>query len=99
MKSLNDLQKDLTLLVAELKFKAVGPVDGDFGKLSGIHFDSDRLGGFVYAWSSGRIEFQLVDYQAGEQIIPITVVTVEYGDISEVGDILVAEISKLKRVS
>ena len=47
---------------------------GDFGSLDGFQFNSDRFGGFVYFWSSGNIEFHLVDYESGNEVVPITLV-------------------------
>jgi hypothetical protein len=62
------------LLGEEFEIESVPAGVGDFGNLDGFQFNSDKFGGFVYFWSSGNIEFHLVDYERGNEVVPITLV-------------------------
>ena len=42
---------------------------GDFGQLEQIAFDSDKIGGEVEFWSSGRKTLFLIDYRSGETLL------------------------------
>jgi hypothetical protein len=55
------------------EIKIITADNGDFGDLKGMQFDSDRCGGYLYFWSSGTIDFHLVDYELGDEIVPITI--------------------------
>lgn len=64
-------------LGGHLEVKSVSALDGDFGSLKGFQFDSNACGGFLYFWESGVVEYQLVDYKAGVEVVPITTVRME----------------------
>ena len=59
-------------LSSSYEVKHVTSDDGDLGKLSGIQFDSEEMGGYIYFWSSGFVAYQLVDYLREEEIIEDT---------------------------
>lgn len=61
------------------QLKVISASNGDFGDLEGMQFDSDRCGGYLYFWSSGGIEYQLVDYEQGYEVVPIT----SFADVSD----------------
>jgi len=70
---------------------------GDFGNLDGFEFNSDRFGGYLYFWSSGNIEFHLVDYESGNEVVPITLVgPTEYVATEDAIGVLVENIARLK---
>ncbi|WP_086932716.1 hypothetical protein [Agarilytica rhodophyticola] len=60
--------------------KIIEEKDGDLGDLSGVQFDSDIRGGYAYFWSSGFIDFQLVDYIKEVELVEYT--TIEVGEKS-----------------
>jgi hypothetical protein len=53
--------------------KEVSASGGDLGDLRGMQFDSDQCGGYLHFWSSGSIEFHFVDYELGDEVLPITI--------------------------
>lgn len=57
------------LLSEEFELKYVDEKCGDLGDLSGVQFDSDKKGGYVYFWSSGYVGFQLVDYEKEVELV------------------------------
>lgn len=79
------------------EFKLLHEDDGDFGSLDGLQFDCERCGGFLYIWSRGRVEFHLVDYQQGREVLPLTANDGHsVVQISEIVDSLIAAIGNLK---
>ncbi len=54
------------------QFKKISGRRGDFGDLEGFEFNAERCGGFLYFWSDGNCEFQLVDYVRSVEVIPFT---------------------------
>lgn len=60
--------------------KVISANNGDFGNLKGMQFDSDKCGGYLYIWSSGVVEYHLVDYELGDEVIPITMHTEQEDD-------------------
>ena len=65
----------LSVFAGAFEVKVISASGGDFGDLKGMQFDSERCGGYLYFWSSGTIEYHLVDYELGEEIVPITMRT------------------------
>jgi hypothetical protein len=45
--------------------------EGDFGSLNQIAFDSQKKGGEIDFWSSGRLSILFVDYEKGEALLNI----------------------------
>ena len=74
MKTLVDFE---ALFSVYFEIKRVSASNGDFGALEGIQFDSIKCGGFLYFWSTGMIEYHLVDYEKGEEVMPISAQIVE----------------------
>lgn len=67
----------LPVLSDQCEIKLVTGEKGDFGDLDGFQFDSERFGGFLYFWSSGMVEYHLVNYKDGIEILPITSKVIE----------------------
>lgn len=85
------------LLGDEFEIDSVPAGVGDFGDLDGFQFNSDKFGGFLYFWSTGVIEFHLVDYESGNEVVPITLVqSVEYEDTGAAIGRLIENIIRLK---
>lgn len=57
------------LLGSDFKFTFVNKKDSDLGELSGVQFDSDKKGGYIYFWSSGFVGYQLVDYDKELELV------------------------------
>ncbi|MDQ1813294.1 hypothetical protein RBA41_08260 [Massilia sp. CCM 9210] len=79
-KALDDFE---ALFSDHFEMKRISASNGDFGELEGIQFDSAKRGGFLYFWSTGMIEYHLVDYEKGEEIIPVAARVVEKKDIEQ----------------
>lgn len=60
------------LLSSDFELKYVDEKDSDLGDLSGVQFDSDKIGGYIYFWSSGYVGYQLVDYQRELELVEDT---------------------------
>jgi len=56
-------------LGVDFEFKYINEKNGDFGDLSGVQFDSEKMGGYIYFWSSGVVGYQLYDYFKDEEIV------------------------------
>ena len=61
----------------KFEIKRVSAEKGDFGDLESIRFDADRCGGFLDFWSSGMVQYELVDYISVEEIIPIVALEIQ----------------------
>lgn len=78
----------------KIELKLVHAKDGDLGDLDGFQFDAPNFGGFIYFWSSDVVEYHLVNYQSGIEVIPITVRDIEPDEnIADVLMSLVVEVS------
>lgn len=60
------------LLSGDFELKYVDDKEGDLGDLSGVQFDSDKMGGYIYFWSSGYVGYQLVDYEKELELVEDT---------------------------
>lgn len=76
----------------ELKF--VNEQGGDLGDLSGVQFDSEKQGGYIYFWSLGFVGYQLFDYVNEIELVEDT--TTEVGSRSY-NEILSKLLLKLKK--
>ncbi|RYZ19921.1 MAG: hypothetical protein EOO16_18470 [Chitinophagaceae bacterium] len=77
-------RQHLTLLLGErFEIESVPIGSGDFGELDGFQFNSSEFGGFLYFWSSGVIEYHLVDYKSGVEIVPITLLNINEDESTE----------------
>lgn len=72
------------LLGDDFELKLVKEDGGDLGDLSGIQFDSEKKGGYVYFWSSGFVGFQLVDYINGIELVEDTTMEIGFRSFQEV---------------
>ena len=66
----------------QFEIKDIEAECGDFGDLHGFQFDSEKFGGFVYFWSSGFVEYHLVDYKSECEIIPLTSKCIELDEVA-----------------
>jgi len=73
----------VSLLGKEFEVKSIAAENGDFGDLDGFEFNSEIYGGFLYFWSSAILEYHLVNYKTGMEVIPITVKGIETEDSTE----------------
>lgn len=78
------------LLGDEFELKYVNEENGDLGSLTGVQFDSEEKGGYIYFWSSGHIGFQLVDYEEGIEIVEDTIQELASKSYEQVFDALLA---------
>ncbi|WP_250655936.1 hypothetical protein [Alkalimarinus coralli] len=60
------------LLSDTFELKYIDEKDGDLGDLSGVQFDSEKIGGYIYFWSSGYVGYQLVDYLEEVELVEDT---------------------------
>lgn len=60
------------LLIGDFEFNYVDEKGGDLGDLSGVQFDSKKMGGYIYFWSSGYVGYQLVDYLKEVELVEDT---------------------------
>lgn len=60
------------LLSSDFELIYVDEKDSDLGDLSGVQFDSNKIGGYIYFWSSGYVGYQLVDYQRELELVEDT---------------------------
>lgn len=81
------------LLGEDCKLKYVDEKGGDLGDLSGVQFDSDKKGGYVYFWSSGYVGFQLVDYDTGVELVEDTTEEVASRPYDKVFDALLLNLA------
>ena len=74
----------ISLLLGDgFEIESVPAGSGDFGDLDGFQFNSDQFGGFLYFWSSGMIEYHLVNYKSGIEIVPITSLNIGEDETTE----------------
>jgi hypothetical protein len=68
----NSAEKLFDQVRDQFEVKNIKAEAGDFGDLRGFQFDSEKLGGFVYFWSSNYVEYHLVDYKLEVEITMLT---------------------------
>ncbi|WP_218420068.1 hypothetical protein [Alteromonas lipotrueae] len=81
-----------SLLVDDFELKYVDEKDGDLGDLSGVQFDLDKKGGYVYFWSSGYVGFQLVDYEKELEVVEDTTEEITSRSYDEVFNTLLLQL-------
>ena len=75
--------KDIQWFKTEIAPKLVGYTlkyvdgEGDFGKLNGVQFDSEKLGGYIYFWEQGYIALQLMNYKTDIELVEDSLLEVE----------------------
>ena len=82
------------LLSDDFELKYVNDIDGDLGDLSGVQFDSNRVGGYIYFWSSGYVGYQLVDYENESELVEDTTEEVLNRPYDEIFKALITHLSK-----
>lgn len=84
----------IPLLGETFEQKDFSSIKGDLGVLEGVQFNSETVGGHLYFWGSGFVEFELAQLDPFVEIIPDTMIEAEATNFDELLAPLLLEIRK-----
>lgn len=60
------------ILADNFEIKYINEKNGDLGDLSGVQFNSNKMGGYIYFWGTGYVSYQLVNYEKELELVEDT---------------------------
>lgn len=80
MKDIKWFRTEVAPKLINFNVKYVGG-EGSFGRLQGVQFDSEELGGYIYFWEYGYVGLELINYQTDNELVEDSLLEIGSEDV------------------